>query len=590
MALLPSDLISKCEPKYRSVPAGTPTAGVRTSEMKSIGKYQVIEQLGTSATGTTYRVRDSFRNREFALKVLQTVPGLTSAAKEQFCGHLAACAELVHRHVIKVQDLGEVEEGLFVVSDWRTGMDLERFMRENRDLPLGQKLGLVAQVAEGLAFANSREIAHGDLKPSNVFVDGARDVTILDFGIAKWLAALLEAGSRPEGLVVNYLAPEQVLGSPFDARSDIFALGLMLYEFVSGKYPFAAEPGLIPREIVHSEAEPLRSLDPQIPEELDQLVQRALRKDPAERLQTAEEFAAGLYVAAQELRRRASAAAPAAPPATPSDARRPAERMAVETPAPAPEPIVQQATAFTTPASAPQAPPQREAEQKVRERPQDETGPPKPWTARSYANAPLTKEMPAFQRQPPAEPPDNPAALPATIPEQAAPLQAAPVAPPVRRPKPKPSAKTPPAPPPPPTISKTTKRALTAVVGLILAAGVVGSFVSHQGLKASQNKSPAPAVVARPPALATPANPQTVVPQEPAASKPGESGPDDIGNPEFSAKQTLHGPVRSLWESGRYAEALALVNQVLADNPNSAEARVWKKKIHDAQEAEAALK
>jgi serine/threonine protein kinase len=550
--------------------------------MKSIGKYQVIEQLGASAVGTSYRVRDSFRNREFALKVLQTVPGLTSAAKEQFCGHLATCAELVHRHVVKVQDLGEVEEGLFIVSEWRTGMDLERFMRENRDLPLGQKLALVAQVAEGLAFANSREIAHGDLKPSNVFVDGARDVTILDFGIAKWLAALLEAGSRPEGLVVNYLAPEQVLGSPFDARSDIFALGLMLYEFVSGKYPFSAAPGLVPREIVHSEAEPLRNLDPQIPEELDRLVQRALRKDPAERLQTAEEFAAGLYVAAQELRRRASAGSSAGAPAEPR-----AERVTVETPAPVPEPIVQQATAFATPATAPQAPPQHEPERKVRERPQDAVAAPKPWTARSYAaNAPSPKDAPAPQPEPRAGAPQKPA--PAPVPVQTAPAPVIETGPPVRTQPVKPSAK--PAPPLPSNSSKTTKRALTAVVGLILAAGIVGSFVSHPGLRASQNKSPAAAVVARPPVIATPAASKAAVPQEPEAAKSGESGPDDVGNPEFSARQTLHGPVRSLWESGRYAEALALVNQVLADNPNNAEARVWKKKIHDAQEAEAALK
>ncbi len=99
--------------------------------------------------------------------------------------------------MVKVQDLGEVEEGIFVVSEWRTGMDLQWFMQQNRDLPLGQKLALIAQVAEGLAFAHSREIAHGDLKPSNVFVDGARDVTILDFGIAKWLAALLDCRQPP---------------------------------------------------------------------------------------------------------------------------------------------------------------------------------------------------------------------------------------------------------------------------------------------------------------------------------------------------------------------------------------------------------
>ena len=246
-------------------------------EMKSIGKYQVIEELGSSPTGKTYRVRDAFRNREFAAKILEIVPGLSAEAKEQFCGHLAACAELTHRHIAKVQDLGEVEEGIFVASEWRPGVDLRRFMQENQDLPLGQKLAVIAQVAEGLAFAHSRGIAHGNLKPSNIFVDAARDVSILDFGIAKWLAALIDAaGSRPEGLMANYLAPEQVLGQPFDTRTDIFALGVMLYEFASGKHPFAADPGLIPREIVHTE--PVNrsansgKLDAQVPEELELLV------------------------------------------------------------------------------------------------------------------------------------------------------------------------------------------------------------------------------------------------------------------------------------------------------------------------------
>jgi eukaryotic-like serine/threonine-protein kinase len=564
--------------------------------MKSIGKYQVIEQLGASAAGTTYKVRDSFRNREFALKVLQTVPGLTIATKEKFCVQLASCAELVHRHVVKVADLGEVEEGLFVVSELRTGVDLHHFMEENRDLPLGQKLALVAQVAEGLAFAHSREIAHGDLKPSNVFVDGARDITILDFGIAQWLAALLEAGSRPESLMVNYLAPEQVLGEPFDPRSDIFALGLMLYEFVSGKYPFSAAPGLIPREIVHGEAQPLRELDSQIPEELDQLVRRALQKDPMQRLQTAEEFAAGLYLAAQELRRRASVAAPVEPP--------PAPLPIFETFAPAPEPVVVPQVIPELPIT----PPMRAAEPPVRERPQDETGPPQPWTARSYsANAAFAKETAFSRQQPTAEAPQQAIAPTPPIPVQSPPvattpdpLSDAPQAPQIPN-VPPPTARVPaqrqPVPKPPRTMapaksSRVTKRVIAVVAGLILAASVVGTFVSHQGLRASQNKNVAPAVVARPPANSQPATPATssAAPQEPAAPKPGESGPNDLGNPEFSAKQTLNGPVRSLWESGRYAEALALVNQVLANNPNHAEARAWKKKIRDAQEAEAALK
>ncbi len=553
--------------------------------MKLIGKYQVIEQLGDSAAGATYRVRDNFRNREFALKVLKTVPGLTSAAKEQFCDYLARCAELVHRNLVKVQDLGEVEEGIFVVSEWRTGMDLDRFMRENRDLPLGQKLALVAQVAEGLAFAHSREIAHGDLKPSNVFVDGERDITILDFGIARWLAARLDAGSRPEELVANYLAPEQVLGQPFDARSDIFALGLMLYQFISGKYPFAAPAGLIPREIVHANVESLRNLDPQIPQQLAALVERALLKDPAARLRTAEEFAAGLYLAAQELRRQASAAAP--------DVAAPVGSLALETPPPVPAtptPVVRQ-----TPQSAP--------EQPVRQRPQDVLAVPQPWTARSFAaGAPLTKEPLREQAQ--AEPPQPPAPQQPLAPAPAAtpiPAQAAPA--PMARvpevtPRPDLSAQNPiaafrelPAKPPLATAAPlVTRRTVTVLAGLVLAAGIVGSFVSRRGLQASPNKDLVPPVAAQPRPHAVASDSPPAVPQKPEAATTDEPDADDLGNAELAARETLRGPVRTLWESGRYAEALALVNHVLATNPNDAEARAWKKKVRDAQKAEAALK
>ncbi len=555
--------------------------------MKSIGKYQVIEDLGGSATGKTFRVRDAFRNREFAVKILQTVPGFSPDAKQQFCAHLAACAELTHRHIAKVHDLGEVEEGIFIATEWRSGTDLRRFMDDHQDLPLGQKLAVIAQVAEGLSFAHSRGIAHGNLKPSNIFVDPSRDVSILDFGNAKWLAALLDAGSRPEGLMANYLAPEQVLGQPFDPRSDIFALGVMLYEFASGKHPFAADPGLIPREIVHSEPVPLRILDPQVPEELEQLVARTLDKNPGERLQTAEEFASGLYLAAQQLRRLAAAVAPDPPAVEPT----PAEPITLQpitpeviTPdpaapfmsAPAPEaaleaPLLQGAVP---------APP-------VRERPQDAQPERRPWTSRSYAaNTPL-----------PPVPGANIPKLP-VVPASAnrPPAPATPPAPPVFQPPQsflRPSVPDQPAKPPQPQPSRLTKRLLIAAASLILAVGILGSLLSRQNLKASQNKShPIPVIAATQPALpvAKPPSPPATPAPETRTPKPGESGPNDLGHPEFSARQTLNGPVRSLWESGRYAQALALVNQVLADDPDNEEARSWKKKIREAQAAEAALK
>jgi eukaryotic-like serine/threonine-protein kinase len=544
--------------------------------MKSIGKYQVIEELGGSATGKTYRVRDAFRNREFAAKILETVPSLTAEAKEQFCGHLAACAELSHRHIAKINDLGEVEEGIFVATDWLSGVDLRRFMQENPDLPLDQRLGVVAQVAEGLAFAHSRGIAHGNLKPSNLFIDAARDVSILDFGIAKWLAALLAAGSRPEGLVANYLAPEQVLGKPFDARSDIFALGLILYEFTSGKYPFSAEPGLIPREIVHSEPEPLRKLDPQVPEELEQLVSRALQKEPDQRMKTAEEFASGLYLAARKLRRIASAQAAANPPS--------AEQLAVQPvveqlpPALTSQPAIPQ-PATTTAALESAALQVPGATPPVRERPQDAEPEARPWTARSYvAGTPLPPSGTDLPKPPVVPAPVNEASAPPAPPEFQPPQSfLKPAIPPPAKVQPK--------------KSSFAKRALVAAVGLILALAVVAMVVSRQNLRASQNRAHAAIAVTEPiEPVAKPSSPPAPAVPEARAPKHEEPAPDEVVNPEVSAKQILNGPVRTLWESGRYAQALALVNQVLAKDSNDEDARSWKKKIREAQAAEAALK
>jgi serine/threonine protein kinase len=566
--------------------------------MKSIGKYQVIEELGAGATGKTYRARDAFRNRDFAVKTLQIFPGLSPEAKDQFCGHLAACAELTHRHIAKVHDLGEVETGIFVAAEWLAGTDLRRFMPENQTLPLGQKLAVIAQVAEGLSFAHSRGIAHGDLKPSNIFIDAERDVSILDFGVAKWLAALIDAGCGPDGLAANYLSPEQVLGQPFDARSDIFTLGVILYEFASGKHPFSAEPGLVPREIVHREPEPLGNLDPQVPADLEQLVARALNKNPEQRLQTAEEFASGLYLVAQQLRRLATPAVVADPPSAERIDLQPADKPRLEdaAPAPTPEPVVAQ----PAPTPLPEAPYQPSAFQvpapvleaapapPVRERPQDAQPPSRPWTSRSYAaGAPLGPISSTDLPKPPAIPvpvyhPPAPPEPPAYQPPKSFLMPTVSVAPP-------------PAKPIPQTLSKMTKRLLIAAAGLILAAGFVGSLVSRQNLRASQNKTHTGTSVAEPIAPVTP-------PPTPAAAaipvpvheartpKPVETDSDDSTKPGLSARQTLNGPVRSYWESGRYVQAMALVNQVLAEDPSNEDARSWKKKIREAQAAEAALK
>ncbi len=139
-----------------------------------------------------------------------------------------------------------------------------------------------------------------------------------------------------------------------------------------------------------------------------------------------------------------------------------------------------------------------------------------------------------------------------------------------------------------------TKRVLIAVVGLFLAAGLVGSLISRQNLRASQNRihatPPAPAPDVETPVVSPSRSPAPAAPAAIAPKHQDVAAPDEAVNPEISAKQILNGPVRTLWESGRYAQALALVDRVLAGDPSDEEARAWKKKIREAQAAEAALK
>ena len=264
--------------------------------MKTFGKYQLLEEIGSGPAGTTYRARDTFRDSELALKVLRSAP---PTLKQQFCRELAACAELQHPHIARVHDLGEVDGAIYIATELLAGTDLRRCLQEGAAWPLVQKLKFVAQICDGLAFAHRNRITHGNIKPSNIFITGNREARILDFGIARWLSfATADAGPAP---LPNYLSPEQILEQPFDGRSDLFSVAILLYEFVAGLYPFQVPDGLIPREIVHAEPQPLRKLDPQIPEGLERLLVRALEKDPQRRLQSADEFAVSLYAIARQL-------------------------------------------------------------------------------------------------------------------------------------------------------------------------------------------------------------------------------------------------------------------------------------------------
>jgi serine/threonine-protein kinase len=484
--------------------------------MTSIGKYKLLDEMGVGAVGTTYRASDTFRNREIVLKVLNPAIIGTPELRAQICRDLSASAELRHPHIVKVRDLGDVDGSIYIATELLNGVDL-RWHIDRRILSMADKIDLMVQVCGALAFAHSKGVAHGNIKPGNIFVTG-KDATILDFGIGKCLASIAEAGGRPGALLPNYFAPEQILGKPFKAKSDVFSVAVVLYELLV-KYPFPADANLITREIVHTNPELLRKLDSEIPEELEQLMVRALEKDPEKRLERADEFAAGLYLISQKLRGPGAAPAAIAPPEEPVALPPPAFAPAF---ASVPATTVKTPTALLTPAPAP-------------------------------------------------EPASTPVQAPA--PPTAAPQVSKGTA-------------------PPPTPSKT--RWIPYAIAAVLTFCISLTFFSRQSIHASQSnpqaQGPAPVIVhpqsapAVPPPVVSPA-PQAPVPaaaEALPASEPIPAKPSD--------DQVLLGQVKALWASGKYAQALEKVDDLLAAHPDHMEGRIWKKKIRAAQDAEAAMK
>ncbi|HYL39284.1 MAG TPA: protein kinase [Bryobacteraceae bacterium] len=599
--------------------------------MTAIGKYQLRGELGRSGAGATYQAYEPFRKYEFALKVLGPLAALSAESKDQLYAELAACLELSHRHIARIRDVGEVDGGVYLATKFFTGTDLRSHLADS-DAPIAHKLAWIAQVCEGLASAHGKGIAHGNIKPSNIFVTESRDAVVLDFAVANWYRRLAATGARLDGLLPNYLAPEQILGQSFDPRSDIFSLAVVLYELVTGRHPFKAAASVIAREIVHADPVPLRQVNPQLPEDLEQIVAQALTKDPQARLQNANEFAAGLYAIALWLRREAAPASADGSPATlpmtvVEEPARPskAAQAAIEPQEPEPQPwtarsyranqeLDRTAGMEPLPAGAPAA--MSLAKEEAPAGPARDAAPVDtpavPARDAAPADAPAVLAHDVAPVPPPEALPAPPAAVAShkvveltPVPASAVPLAPSP-APERLVPRKEPVAM-PPLPPPSPAArwNRAAKQLVSIAVAAVLALSLVLLMVSRQRLRASQNqRHNAPPQVAVTPAqpemprVAAPAAEVTAPAPDAAASAaiptraaaPATSRPAPNESTQPPADEMLRAQVKPLWEAGRYAEAMRLVDRVLAVNPASSEARAWKKRIRAAQDAEAAVK
>ena len=253
-------------------------------------RYEVVEELGRGGMGRVYRARDREILEDVALKVLNPEIADNETAMERFRNELKAARRISHRNVCRVYDLSRDGRTYFLSMEYIPGEDLKRVIKRNGRLPLAEAAFFGRQVADGLAEAHRAGIVHRDLKPQNIMIDPEGRARILDFGIARLAQS---AGLTHTGTLIgtpHYMSPEQADGLPADARTDIYALGAILYEMLTGAPPFEADTavGVIRKQ--RTEPPPdLNVSAPEVPEAVSRAVLRCLEKAPVDRYQSADE-------------------------------------------------------------------------------------------------------------------------------------------------------------------------------------------------------------------------------------------------------------------------------------------------------------
>jgi eukaryotic-like serine/threonine-protein kinase len=264
------------------------------------GRYTIIERIGRGAMGVVFKAHDSVLDRHVAIKQMAGELDDDPHLRLRFSQEARAAARLTHRNIITIHELHESEGQIYIVMELLDGVDLATLVKRQVPLPLEAKLNLMAQVCDGLDFAHASGIVHRDVKPANLHVSPSGLVTILDFGIAR----LAELRMTSIGGLVgtpDYMSPEQVMAGPLDARSDLYAVGTVAYELLSGKKPFEAESvAALLMKIVHEPHIPLRVNAPHLPAAVVDLVERLLSKNPAARPATARDVRQALLAIASD--------------------------------------------------------------------------------------------------------------------------------------------------------------------------------------------------------------------------------------------------------------------------------------------------
>jgi serine/threonine protein kinase len=271
-----------------------------------VGRYEIVAELGRGAMGAVYAAKDPKIDRLVAIKticLLGQEPQDESEYRERFFLEAQAAGRLSHPGIVTIFDVGEEPESRepYIVMEYVAGQSLSKLLgRENGKLPAGVVLRLAQELAEALHYAHAQGVVHRDIKPANILVTREGRAKIADFGIAKLNMAHMTLPGEVLGSPA-YMAPEQLRGEGVDSRSDLFSLGVVLYTMLTGFLPFQGNSATtVCFKVVNRDPVPVSAFDAELPPELDQIVRRAMAKEPSERYQSGAEMAREI----DELRQR----------------------------------------------------------------------------------------------------------------------------------------------------------------------------------------------------------------------------------------------------------------------------------------------
>ncbi len=269
--------------------------------LDQIGKYKIVGKIGQGAMGEVFKAHDAVLNRMVAIKTINADLGSDETLRKRFQREAQSAARLNHPNIITVYDYGEEHNKIYMAMELLEGTDLKQTIVQRAPLSLDEKLEIMDQICDGLAFAHAADIVHRDLKPANIHLLANGQVKIMDFGLARLGGSEMTRTGMVMG-TPHYMSPEQVRGERADSRSDIFSLGCVFYELLTYRKPFDADSmHAVLFKVMQEEPEPVAHFIPDLPHVLQDLLDRTLAKDPSQRLQNAGELRTALHMAREAI-------------------------------------------------------------------------------------------------------------------------------------------------------------------------------------------------------------------------------------------------------------------------------------------------